>query len=104
MPDRELQIEQWRLVCRHEELLLHTEELQRELRQERKHFDRTSDNLHAQLKLTKAHLRQAQEALNDKHDKLLVAERREQRLEGDNEDTRRSNAALQTELTQGGRE
>ena len=46
-------------------------------KQERKHFDRTSKKLHAQLKLTKAQLRQAQEALNDEQDKLLVAERRE---------------------------
>ena len=55
MPDqtryRELQIEQRRVMCRNEELQLRTEELQSELRQERKHFDRTSKKLHAQLKL-----------------------------------------------------
>ena len=58
MPDqpryRDLQIDQWRLTCSNEELQLRTEELQCELKQERKHFDRTSKKLHAQLKLTKA--------------------------------------------------
>ena len=55
MPDqpryRELQTEQWRLTCRNEELQLRTEELRRELRQEHKHFDKTSKKLHAQLRL-----------------------------------------------------
>ena len=106
MPDQPrycaLQIEKWPLTSRNEELQLRTEELQRELKQERKHLDRTSKNLHAQLKLTKAQLRQAQEALNDEQDKLLVAERREERLEIDNEDLHRANAALRTELVQGG--
>ena len=101
---RQLQIHQWRVTSCNEELQLRTEELQRELKQERKHFDRTSEKLHAQLKLTKAQLWQAQEALNDDHDKLLVAECREQRLERDNEELRRANAALRTELTQEGKE
>ena len=48
---RELQIQQWRLTCRNEELQLRTEELQRELKWGHKHFDRTSKKLHAQLKL-----------------------------------------------------
>ena len=53
---RELQIDQWRVTCCNEELQLRTEELQRELKHERKHFDRTSKKLHAQLKLTKEQL------------------------------------------------
>ena len=52
--------------------------------------------------MTKAQLRQAQEALNDEQDKLLVAARRKQCLERDNEDLHRANAALSTELMQGG--
>ena len=105
MPDQppypEVQIEQWQLTCCNEELQLCTEELQRKLRQERNHFDRTSKKLHAQLKLRKTRLRQAQGVQNNEHDKLLVADSREQRLERGNKDMRLANAVLCKELTRG---